>query len=102
MTARRIGIHLFEDVEELDAVGPWEVLASWTRRFPDDGWEVCTFASRPEPVRCAKGMRIVPDRLTAELPDLDVLLHPGGRAPARCCVIQPTSSGCGSGGPRRR
>jgi len=24
---RHIGILLFEDVEELDAVGPWEVLA---------------------------------------------------------------------------
>ena len=32
-----IGILLFDDVEELDAVGPWEVLAWWTRAFPEDG-----------------------------------------------------------------
>jgi len=27
---KQIGIVLFEDVEELDAVGPWEVLSYWT------------------------------------------------------------------------
>lgn len=35
---KHIGIVLFEDVEELDAVGPWEVLLYWTRNFPDDGY----------------------------------------------------------------
>ena len=33
---------LFEDVEELDAAGPWEVLASWTRTHPEDGYRVTT------------------------------------------------------------
>jgi len=33
-----IAILLFDGVEELDAVGPWEVLAHWTRNHPDDGW----------------------------------------------------------------
>jgi hypothetical protein len=28
------------DVEELDAVGPWEVLAHWTQHVPQDGWAV--------------------------------------------------------------
>ncbi len=28
---KSIGILLFESVEELDAVGPWEVLSYWTR-----------------------------------------------------------------------
>ncbi len=41
---RTIGIVLFDGVEELDAVGPWEVLAWWTRTFPDDGYEVTTLA----------------------------------------------------------
>ena len=35
-----IAILLFDGVEELDAVGPWEVLAHWTRNHPDDGWAV--------------------------------------------------------------
>ncbi len=35
--ARRIGIVLFDGVEELDAVGPWDVLACWTQQFGEDG-----------------------------------------------------------------
>ena len=34
---RTIAILPFDDVEELDAIGPFEVLAGWTRMFPDDG-----------------------------------------------------------------
>ena len=34
---KTIVILLFEGVEELDAVGPYEVLAAWTRIRPDDG-----------------------------------------------------------------
>jgi len=34
---RTIGILLFDGVEELDAVGPWEVLAWWTLHHPEDG-----------------------------------------------------------------
>lgn len=42
MTAdiRHVGILLFHDVEELDAIGPWEVLSYWTRRHPEDGYTV--------------------------------------------------------------
>jgi len=76
---KTIGIVLFEDVEELDAVGPWEVLAYWTRTWPDDGWQVVTVSSNGEQVRCAKGLRIVPDHGFADAPHLDVLLHPGGK-----------------------
>lgn len=34
---RHIGILLFADVEELDAIGPWKVLSYWTCNFPEDG-----------------------------------------------------------------
>ena len=37
---RHIGLLLFDGVEELDAVGPWEVLAYWTRHHPEDGWAI--------------------------------------------------------------
>ena len=37
---RHIGLLLFDGVEELDAVGPWEVLAYWTQQHPEDGWTV--------------------------------------------------------------
>ena len=37
---KHIGILLFKDVEELDAIGPWEVLSFWTRNHPEDGFAV--------------------------------------------------------------
>ena len=75
---RTIGILLFDDVEELDAVGPWEVLAAWTAYFPDDGWNVTTLSADGAPVRCAKGLGLVPAHDRAGCPPLSVLLHPGG------------------------
>ncbi|MPZ82000.1 MAG: DJ-1/PfpI family protein [Actinophytocola sp.] len=76
---RHIGILLFEDVEELDAIGPWEVLAFWCRGFPDDGYAVHTLAARAGPVRCAKGLEVTARHSPADAPPLDVLVHPGGR-----------------------
>lgn len=70
---------LFPGVEELDAVGPWEVLAYWTRNFPQDGWEIFSFARDAGPVECAKGMRILPDHDRARMPRPDVVIYPGGR-----------------------
>jgi transcriptional regulator GlxA family with amidase domain len=76
---KHIGILLFPDVEELDAVGPWEVLAFWTRTWPDDGYAVTTFAKDPGPVTCAKGLRILPEHSYDDVPPLDVLIYPGGQ-----------------------
>jgi transcriptional regulator GlxA family with amidase domain len=78
-TPRRIGILLFPDVEELDATGPWEVLAYWTRTFPQDGYEVLCFSLDGGPVECAKGLVIAAHHSYENLQPLDVLLHPGGR-----------------------
>ncbi len=74
----RIAIALFEDCEELDWAGPWEVLASWARSFPDDGVEVFTVADSLAPVSCAKGLRVLPDASWQELGAIDVLVYPGG------------------------
>jgi transcriptional regulator GlxA family with amidase domain len=76
---RRIGILLFPEVEELDAIGPWEVLSYWTRAFPEDGWQVFCVSADGGPVTCAKGLRVEAHHGTADMPPLDVLLHPGGR-----------------------
>lgn len=77
--AARIGILLFPDVEELDAIGPWEVLSYWTRTFPEDGWQVFTFSADGKPVSCAKGLTVVPEHAMDTMPAVDVLLHPGGQ-----------------------
>ena len=77
----RIGLWLFEDVEELDLVGPWEVLGTWAQEHPHDEVEVFTFAREPGPVSCRKGLRVVADVVWADaaaLPRCDVVLVPGG------------------------
>jgi transcriptional regulator GlxA family with amidase domain len=78
MTTRTAGILLFDGVEELDAVGPWEVLAFWTRHFPDDGWTVTTLSPGGGPVTAAKGMVLGAQAAIEDAPPLDLLLHPGG------------------------
>src|ERR1700690_2757121 len=74
----RIAIALFEDAEELDWAGPWEVLSAWAHHWPDDGVAVWTVAETLDPVGCAKGLRVLPDRTWEELGDIDVLVYPGG------------------------
>jgi transcriptional regulator GlxA family with amidase domain len=74
----RIAIALFEGAEELDWAGPWEVLAVWARQWPDDGVEVVTVAETLDPVRCAKGLRVLADCTWEQVGQLDVLVYPGG------------------------
>ena len=74
----RIGIAVFDDAEELDVVGPWEVLAFWAHFWPDEA-TVFTVAQEDGPVKCAKGLRIIPDHTWDTAPDIDVLVYPGGK-----------------------
>jgi transcriptional regulator GlxA family with amidase domain len=76
--AVRIAIAVFEGAEELDFVGPWEVLTGWRHLYPDDV-EVVLVADSTEPVTCAKGLRVLPDVPWGELGAVDVLVYPGGR-----------------------
>lgn len=71
------GILIFPDAEELDFVGPWEMLRTWSRFFegPDD---CLIIAPSREPVVCANGLSVNPDVSLAQCPDLDFLLVPGG------------------------
>jgi len=70
------GILLFDDAEELDFVGPWEVLTA-AAQVTGEGRTV-TVAEREGAVRCAKGLRVLADCSFASAPALDVLLVPGG------------------------
>ena len=80
---KTIAVYLFPDVEELDAVGPWEVLAFWTARHPEDGYRVVTFSDDGQPVRCAKGLTVVPHHSRADVGPIEVLVHPGGKGAHR-------------------
>ncbi len=79
--ATTIGILLFEDAEELDFAGPWEVF-TMAREGRDDP-RVVTIAEVEGPVRCAKGLRVIPDHSFADAPNLDVVLVPGGQGTRR-------------------
>jgi len=73
-----IGILLFDGVEELDAVGPWEVLSWWTRSYPEDGYTASTFSADGRAVTCNKGLVVQPHHSRDDVPEMAVLLHPGG------------------------
>ena len=76
---KQIGILLFPDVEELDAVGPWEVLSYWSRTFPEDGYGVSCLSRSGGLVQCAKGLVVQAHHSYADAPSLEVLLYPGGQ-----------------------
>jgi transcriptional regulator GlxA family with amidase domain len=76
--SKHIGILLFNGVEELDAVGPYEVLAFWTQSRPEDGYTVSTFSIDGADVKGAKGLVLGAQHSLDTLPELDVLVHPGG------------------------
>ena len=73
-----IAIAIFEGAEELDFVGPWEVLSAWRLLYPDDV-ELHLVAEDLEAVTCAKGMCVIPETTWDDLGEIDVLVYPGGR-----------------------
>jgi transcriptional regulator GlxA family with amidase domain len=75
-----IGIYIYEHAEELDWAGPWEVLSAWARRWPDDGVTAFTITDSTEPVLCAKGLRVLGDHTWETVPEIDVIVVPGGDA----------------------
>jgi len=91
------GIVLFDDCEELDWAGPWEVFTM----ARTEGDVVVTIAERADPVRCAKGLRVLPDHTFADAPELDVILIPGGQGtrrerlnPAMLDFVRRVAPGC--------
>jgi len=83
----KIGILIFDDAEELDFVGPWEVFKMAREVRPDI--ELRLVAEKLEPVRCRGGMRVLPDETIANCKSLDVLLVPGGQGTRREVTNEP-------------
>jgi transcriptional regulator GlxA family with amidase domain len=80
------GLLVFDDAEELDFIGPWEVFtvsAMLRERAGAEPDTAVTIAERPGPIRCAKGLRMLPDHTFGDHPPLDVLLVPGGMGTRR-------------------
>lgn len=84
---KTIGILLFDDAEELDFVGPYEVFTMMgevqKRQGQEPTHDVLLLAERDAAVACAKGMRVLPHRTLDAAPTLDVLLIPGGQGTRR-------------------
>lgn len=71
-----IGILVFNNAEEMDFVGPWEVLKAATEYISDH--QVMLIAETTEQIVCEKGMRVIPDFSYSDAPRLDVIVVPGG------------------------
>ena len=74
---RTIAFVLFEDAEELDWVGPWEVFGA-LRQVAPGSCEMVTVSHDGAPVRCANGLRVLVDKSFADCPHADLVVIPGG------------------------
>ena len=72
------GIVVFNQVEELDFVGPWEMLTMWSK-FADGPANCLIVGQTLDPIVCANGLSINPQISFANCPPLDYLLIPGGQ-----------------------
>ncbi|MGN6515124.1 MAG: DJ-1/PfpI family protein [Rhizomicrobium sp.] len=79
----RTGFLLFNDAEELDFAGPWEVFTMANEVAGYSGgekpFETLMISEKNEPVLCRKGMRVLPDATIDSCGKLDILLIPGGQ-----------------------
>jgi cyclohexyl-isocyanide hydratase len=73
----RVGIFLFDGVEELDAVGVYEVLAKAKELHPPLDLSV-RFRALKEQVTGALGMKFLAHDVRRDLGDLDLFIIPGG------------------------
>jgi len=71
----KIAYVLYPDFTALDLIGPYEVISRW----PDA--EVHFLASSLEPVRCDRGLTVIPTDTPETLPDPDLIVVPGSEKP---------------------
>ncbi|OIQ49849.1 Isonitrile hydratase [Pseudodesulfovibrio hydrargyri] len=69
------GIFIYEQVAELDFVGPLQVFSASNQMC--GGGRVVTIADSARPLRGVGGLQMVPDYSLEDAPKLDVLLLPG-------------------------
>src|SRR6266566_4393254 len=81
----RVGILVFDGVEELDAVGVYEVLAKAKQIHPQLDLTV-RFRALKEQITGALGMKFLAHEVHRELSDLDLVIVPGGAGRAE--VVQ--------------
>jgi len=78
MSKTTIALGIWNGVEELDFVGPYEVLTAWSNAADGRDVRVLAVAEDADLVRCAHGLQVLPDATWADVGRVDVLLLPGG------------------------
>jgi transcriptional regulator GlxA family with amidase domain len=73
----KVGVGVFEGMEELDFAGPYEVLTAWSNES-DRAIEVVAVGETTEPVRCSHGLRVIPDTTYVDAGRFDLFVLPGG------------------------
>ena len=71
-----VGILLFDEVEELDFAGPWEVFGIATQH---KNLKALTVSRDGKLITCRWGLRVQPEHSFVTCPRLDLLIVPGGR-----------------------
>ncbi len=72
------GFLVFPDVEELDFIGPWEIIGMWSQHFGGPAQNLIV-SQTGGVVRCVKGLKVAADCSFDACPPLDYLLIPGGQ-----------------------
>jgi cyclohexyl-isocyanide hydratase len=73
----KIAYVLYPDFTALDLIGPYEVISRW----PDA--EVRFLAASLDPVRCDRGLTVIPTDTPETLPDPDLIVVPGSEKPVQ-------------------
>jgi transcriptional regulator GlxA family with amidase domain len=71
------GFLIFPNVEELDFVGPWEIIGTWGKFYGGPANRLIV-AESAAPIACANGLSVNPHVTFGTCPELDYLLVPGG------------------------
>jgi len=97
---KTIGIVLFPDFEDLDAIGPKEALTMFAK-FGGGDWQVVLISEDGGPVTSFLGTRFMVDHSYENSPPLDVILIPGGMGtrkemnnPAHIAFVQRQGANC--------
>ncbi len=88
-----MGILLFDEVEVLDFAGPYEVCCGTRDPLGHPYVDLVTTGTSRQ-VRCQGGLRVEPDHVIQDCPELDALIVPGGpgadaRTPVQDEIILP-------------
>lgn len=74
----RAAVIIFPDVEELDFVGVWQVLATTQHLSKDTYIQLKTVGTTKKPVKCAHELTVLPDEPLGNLSKYDIIIIPGG------------------------